>query len=235
MRSMLAPAWRARRRSRSTASPSPPGRKRSLAVQHAPRQYTGTPLTWTANPPSCARRTSRKPTAPQGSEAAWPSMRRAQGTSGCSPWVCGHHSGGRSRRSSALSRQPSGPGSTWAAAWCPAAHSHTRPGRPAQCSSARTATTPVSPSRRVVRCSSGTLTGPVSRRTARQGPTGASGGDQPGIRPSRVVRSQRSCCWLTRLVFQRGRGRFFFSSSFSERKPRTSSLRGRRCGRTSTR
>ena len=31
-------------------------------------------------------------------------------------------------------------------------------------------------------------------------------GVQPGMRPSRLVRHQRSCWWLTRFVFQRGRG-----------------------------
>ncbi len=38
-------------------------------------------------------------------------------------------------------------------------------------------------------------------------PTGAAGGDQPGVRPSNVVRIQRSCWCATIGVRQRGRGR----------------------------
>ena len=44
------------------------------------------------------------------------------------------------------------------------------------------------------------------------------------MRPSSVVRRQRNCCWLTRLVFQRGRGRRNFRSSVNDRKHNMSSF-----------
>ena len=62
------------------------------------------------------------------------------------------------------------------------------------------------------------------RLMARQGPIAGTGGDQPGIRPRRLQRCHRSCWCFTRFVFQRGRGRFRFSSSASDRKAMTSSF-----------
>ena len=52
---------------------------------------------------------------------------------------------------------------------------------------------------------------------SRQGPTGRSGGVQPGMRPSNVVRIQRNCWLLTRFVFHRGRGRLLFCDACAER------------------
>ena len=62
---------------------------------------------------------------------------------------------------------------------------------------------------------------------ALQGPTGEMAGVQPGMRPRRVVRTQRRFCWATRAVFQRGRGRRTASSVASDRKQSTRSLSSR--------
>ena len=96
------------------------------------------------------------------------------------------------------------------------------------------ATTPTSPSNRGRRCVACGVMGPVSSRTARQGPIAGAGGDHPGMRPCRVTRCQRNCWLLTRFVFHRGRGRLRFISSVTDRKPMTSSLSGRNRDDTST-
>ena len=67
----------------------------------------------------------------------------------------------------------------------------------------------------------------VSSQTGRQGPTGAAGGDQPGARPSSVVRNQRSCWFSTMGARHLGRGRFAFRSRSSAWKRMTSSFASR--------
>ena len=73
----------------------------------------------------------------------------------------------------------------------------------------RTATSPLpSVAARTCSCGAGTA-GPLRRssQTSFHTPTAAAGGDQPGVRPSRVVRNQRSCWCSTIGARQRGRGR----------------------------
>ncbi len=64
----------------------------------------------------------------------------------------------------------------------------------------------------------------VSSQTGRHGPTAAAGGDQPGVRPRSVVRSQRSCwCWIIG-ARHLGRGRFISRNGSSARNRMSSSL-----------
>ncbi len=57
-----------------------------------------------------------------------------------------------------------------------------------------TSTQPVAPSTPLRTTRLGTrMAARVSSHTPRQGPTGAAGGDQPGVRPNKVVRNQRNC------------------------------------------
>ena len=63
-----------------------------------------------------------------------------------------------------------------------------------------------------------------SSQTARHGPTAAAGGDQPGVRPRRVVRNQRSCWFSTIGARHFGRGRFASRSASRAWKRISSSL-----------
>ena len=89
--------------------------------------------------------------------------------------------------------------------------------------SSTTSTIPLSPSTPISSVGSPTVGAPFSIHTGRQGPIGGHGGDQPGVRPSRLVRNQRSCCSRSIGTRQRGRGRRIASSGARARQRISSS------------
>ncbi len=180
----------------------------------------------------------RKPSAPRSASvvpAACRTRRRAAYSAG-SPWVCGHHS----RTSGTLKRpeyRSPAPDGVRTAVWVRPSRSTTSstlfvvaPSRAAMRHAA--VRLPSASARR--RRSSMATPRRRSRRTPRHGPTGAAGGDQPGVRPSSVVRNQRSCWCISIGTRHRGRGRRALRSRSRERQQMTSSFSARTDSSTRT-
>jgi len=207
----------------------------SSGIQQAPRANTGTSLT-TSWKPSLRRSTSmlRKPTWPTARVCGGVPAGTPWGTSfsvasykAGSPWVCGHHRSACGTSTVARHR-PSSAGQASASTLRPWRVRHTR----TDCAAAAPASKPTASTRRPCspwreacrsRCT-GRSGADASSQMARHGPTVAACGDQPGVRPSKVVRHQRSCGWATMGARQRGRCRRCFRASASGSKTMRSSL-----------